>query len=241
MSESDAMSRLSNAVPVLAFTVLLGCTAEPAWPKHPAEASAETRAAPQATTLLGQLLLPGEGGRRGVELHLWVTAPDGETQQLWVFPDAEGSFAQTVSGELTGVRVYAGSEVHRVEPGDLPSADDGGRIDLGVIDLREALVARRTILRAAEGEPGGAVRIGLWIGPPHTGPRGELPSLGSKQFPTVELGSTVEWLLPPDASAAHFLVERPDGTDHATSWRSGEQHVFGPYELSAFPVELVLD
>ncbi|MEM7515777.1 MAG: hypothetical protein AAF368_02480 [Planctomycetota bacterium] len=76
--------------------------------------------------------------------------------------------------------VFAGSEVHRIDEADLPPADAKGRVDLGTIDLRERLVARR--LRVVEKESdaaGGPVRVALSIGPSHTGPYGELPSLGS--------------------------------------------------------------
>ncbi|MEM7515778.1 MAG: hypothetical protein AAF368_02485 [Planctomycetota bacterium] len=50
----------------------------------------------------------------------------------------------------------------------------------------------------------------------------------------------MEWLLLPETGDLHFLVERPDGPDHETVWRSGERQVFGPYEPSDFPLELQL-
>ncbi|MEO0743524.1 MAG: hypothetical protein AAF089_18235 [Bacteroidota bacterium] len=236
------MPRLFATVPLLVFPLLLGCTGKPASADTTrGETQAAMAPSPQATALLGQLLLPGEGGRRGVEVHVWMAEPGGEERQLWILPDGDGRFAQAMSGALTRVHVSAGSDVHRMDASDLPAPDDGGQIDLGTIDLRERLVERRVRVRATEAAPDAVVRVGLWIGPPQTGPQGELPSLGSKQFPTVELGREVAWLLPPDAGAVHFLVERPDGPDHATTWPSGAQQVFGPYESSAFPLDLVLD
>ncbi|MEM8557627.1 MAG: hypothetical protein AAGG50_07375 [Bacteroidota bacterium] len=235
------MPRLFATVPLL-VSLLLGCTVEPASTDATrGEVLPATAPSFEADSLVGQLRLPGEGGRRGVEVHAWVATPDGEEHQIWVLPEDDGRFAQAISGALTRVHVSAGSDVHRIDAADLPPADDQGRVDLGVIDLRERLVARRVRVRAAEGASGGVVRVGLWLGPPHTGPQGELPSLGSKQFPTVELGSELEWLLPPNASAVHFLVERPASTGHTTTWRSGTQQVFGPYASSAFPLDLVMD
>ncbi len=237
------MRYLFAAVPILAYMALLGCTAESVSPITTRdEASPATATSSQAATLLvGHLLLPGEGGRRGVELHVWIAAPEGEERQLWILPDADGRFERDISGVLTRASVFAGSEVHRIDAADLMSADSSGLLDLGVIDLRERLVAHRVRMRAADGAQGGVVRAGLWIGPPHTGPQGELPSLGSVQFPPIVLGSEVEWLLPPDTSAVYFLVERPENPGHTANWRSGEQYVFGPYASSAFPLELVLD
>ena len=239
MSKSRQLSRFLAAVPILAFTALISCTAEPVSTNTASPPATATSS--QAATLVGQLLLPGEGGRRGVELDAWVTAPDGELNQLWLLPDADGRFAHGFSGELTRVSVSAGSEVHRIDAVDLPRADDNGRVDLGAIDLRESLVAYRVRTRAGDGATGGVVRMGLWIGPPQTGPLGSLPSLGSKQFPPLELGSEVEWLLPPGISAVYLLVERTDGPGHTTNWRGGKQQLFGPYESSMFPLELVLN
>lgn len=242
------MTRLFAACFTFAFTLALpfGCadtrftdTAATNMPRP--EETPKTTTLPHATSLVGQLLLPGDGGRRGVEVHVWSAQPDGEVRKHWVLPDPDGRFSQDVPGVLTRISVSAGAEVHRIDAGDLPRADAGGRVDLGAIDLRDSLGERRVRVRAAAGAPDGVVRVGLWIGPPHTGPRGELPSLGSRQFPPLALGSEVTWLLPPDAVAVHFLVEQPDGPGRGANWRSGKQQVFGPYASSAFPLELVLD
>ncbi len=224
---------------------LLGCTVERPdgldstnAPRAEASRAAE---ASQAATLVGQLVLPGDGGRRGVELHAWVADADGESQQLWILPDEGGRFAREFSGALTRVSVVASAQVLRFDAADLPRANALGQVDLGAIDLRELLAVRRVRVRAADGAPSGVVRVGAWIGAPHTGPFGEMPSLGSGQFEPVELGSETEWLLPPDAGDVHFLVERPDGPGRGTSWRSGPQQLFGPYEPAAFPLELAVN
>lgn len=224
-----------------ALIVLFGCTA--------GDRSVDvTNTNPASTTspvakLVGRLLLPGDGGRRGVELHAWAAnSPDGKPRQLWVLPDVDGHFAREFLGTLTReVTVLAGSEVHRIDAADIPQADANGTVDLGEIDLRELLTSRRVRVVGGDGDAaGGVVRLGLSIGPSHTGSLGELPSLGSAQFPSRAIGSEVEWLLLPEANDIYFLVERPDGPDHETVWRSGKQQVFGPYEPSDFPLELKL-
>lgn len=231
-------------VSFLALSALAGCAPETvSTDRAPGEAPPASSAS--STTLAGRLLLPGEGSRGDVELRVdlrvWVAGPDGEEHLRWIFPHADGRFEWETLDVPTRLSVHAGAEVHRIDTVDLPTADASGRIDLGSIDLRESLTVWRLRLRASEGAPGGAVRIGRWIGPPHTGPFGEPPSLGSKQFPTVELGDEVEWLLPPDASAVHFLVERPSGPGRGVNWRSGEQRLFGPFDAPATPLELFVD
>ena len=227
---------------MLVLAVMASCAAEPeSRSAIDGETPPETAVAPGAATLSGRVLLPGEGGRRGVELHAWVTAPDGEAHRIWVLPDDDGRFAQAYAGVITRLRVFAGSEVLGFDVNDLPATDDRGRVDLGEIDLRERLVAYRVHLRAADGAPGGVVRAGLSVGPWHTGPNGELPSLGSRQFPPLDLGRVAEWLLPPDTNDVYVLVERPDGPGRGRNWRSGPQQVFGPYDASAFPIDLVMD
>lgn len=240
MSRSRPVSRHIAAIVVL--TALAGCTSDPvSTDTIREEPTATVTTSPRANTLVGHLLLPGERGRRGVEVHAQVTTPDGDSRQLWILPDADGRFAQEFSGDVERVSVSAGSEVHRIDAADLPRGTDNGAIDLGAIDLRESLVTRRMSVRLVDEAPGELVRIGLWIGPPHTGPRGELPSLGSKQFPSAELGSEVEWLLPPDADDIFFIVELSDEPSPSLDWKSDAQYLFGPYETSAFPLELVLE
>ena len=199
------------------------------------------RAAPQDGIIVGRVLLPGEGGRRGLEVHAWFTDPSGEEGQLWLLPGDDGRFEHAFSGELTGARVFAGLGVHVVDAADLEHSEQERVIDLGTIDLRERLAVFPIRVRPGDGSRAGFVRVGLWVGPPHTGPRGELPSLGSRQFPTYELGQTIDWVLPPDTPDVYFLVEYSDGPGRGTSWRADGQQLFGPFDSSSFPLELVLD
>lgn len=227
----------------LACVMLLGCAAESVPPVTAGEDTPPATAGPprEISRVVGQLLLPGEGGRRGVELQAWFAAPDGAERQFWILPDADGRFDREVFGTLTRARVTAGSEVLRVDVDALASVDSDGLLDLGAIDLRDRLVAYRVRMRAPEGAPGGAVRAGLWLGPPQRGPQGELPSLGSMQFSSYAIGDEIEWLLPPDEGEIYFLVERPRSPDHTDPWFGGRQYVFGPYASADFPLELVLD
>ena len=132
--------------------------------------------------LVGQLILPGESSRGDLELRAdlraWIAAPDGEVRQVWIFPDATGRFVWELPGPLTRVSLFAGSEVHRIDAVDFPLADAQGTVDLGPIEMRERVVPWRVRIRDARAAGEGAVRIGRWIGPPHRGPLGELPSLG---------------------------------------------------------------
>ena len=193
-------------------------------------------------TLVGQLLLPDGSGSRGVEILVTVASGEREARTVWVLFDDQGHFSHPFTEPLTSVTVTTGGRaVHRLEAGALPGANKEGRIDLGVIDLRDRLAPHRMVLRAAEGSQTGVVRIGMWFGPPPVGPFGEPVSLGSRQFPPIVLGSEVEWLLPHEARDVYFLVERPDGPGRGTDWRSGRQRLFGPFTSAEFPAELVLD
>jgi len=205
------------------------------------ETAYESRAAPTNSSLVGQLLLPGEGSSRGVEIVAQYLDTNGEAQPAWVLFDEQGRFARTFAGRLTNVRVSAGPEVHRIDAEDLPAPDRAGQIDLGVVDLRDRLREHRVQLRSADGAEPGDVRIGLWIGPPPTGPQGEPVSLGSAQFPEIPLGSEVDWLLPPQTHSIHLLVERPADSRRGRDWRSGRQQLFGPFTTAQFPGELIVN
>lgn len=191
------------------------------------------------STLVGQVLLPDGVGSRGVEVI--TTATEGEDRQRWAFFDEWGHFALTLRGGLASVRVKAGPVVHRIDAEDLPEADQAGRIDVGLIDLRDRLAEHRLVVRAAVGSPPGDVRVAMWFGPPPVGPQGEPVSLGSRQFPPVKLGSEMAWLLPNEAHSIYFLVERPSGSGRGTAWRSGHQRLFGPFVSADLPVELIMD
>jgi len=59
----------------------------------------------------------------------------------------------------------------------MPAPDRAGRIDVGVIDLRDHLMPHRLVLRAGEGVAPGPVRMALCFGPPPVGPGGERQTL----------------------------------------------------------------
>ena len=207
------------------------------------ELASDQHAAPPERTLVGQLLLPSGVGSRGVEVKVMVAATGSEPRFVWLLFDEQGHFAHTFGGSLTSVTVAAGvgREVHRIDPEDLPEVNQAGRIDVGVIDLRERLTRHRLVLRAADGKPPGDVRVAMWFGPPPFGPGGQRVALGSRQFPPVALGSEMEWLLPREAKSIYFLVERAVGSGRGSEWRSGHQRLFGPFTSTEFPAELIMD
>lgn len=48
-------------------------------------------------------------------------------------------------------------------------------------------------------------------------------------------------LLPRDADAICFLVERPAGPERGAAWCSGHQRLFGPFTSADLPAEMVMD
>jgi hypothetical protein len=205
-------------------------------------------ASPQETvaskhSLIGQLLLPSGSGSRGVEVVITVTEAGTETRDKWILFDETGRFFDTFRGNLVGITVSTGihAELHRIETEDLPEINQAGQVDVGVIDLRDRLTRHRLWLRVAEGASGGDVRMAMCFGPPPVGPKGGRIELGSRQFPPIALGSEVEWLLPLEAQAIYFLVERPVGSTHDGPWRSGHQRLFGPFDSPNLPAELIMD
>lgn len=194
-------------------------------------------------TLVGQLLLPPGTGSRGVELVVAVAEAVGEPGDIWILFDEDGRFSETFRRPISHVTVSTGlrAELHRIEADRLPEINQVGRVDIGVIDLRDRLVRHRLLLRAAEGAPQGEVRVAMCFGLPPVGPGGEPVALGSRQFPPVELGSEMEWLMPLEVQALHFLVERPVGSPSEGNWRSGHQRLFGPFTSANLPNELIMD
>ena len=218
----------------LVFTAGYACRGEPASDQH---------AAPPEHNLVGQLLLPSGFGSRGVEVLVTVAATGSEPRVVWLLFDEQGRFAHSFRESVTSVKVTAGigAEVHRIDADELPRVNQAGQMDLGVIDLRERLTRHRQMVRAADGKPGGDVRVAMWFGPPHVGPKGEPVALGSRQFPPVVLGSELEWLVPNEGQSIYFLVERPSGSGRGTEWRSGHQRLFGPFTSEEVPDELIMD
>lgn len=221
------------------FTLLLFSTPQ----ARSEEPTRNQHATPPEHTLTGQVLLPSGSGSRGVEMLVTVTEMDRDPRVVWLLFDEQGRFSHTFRGSLTGVKVTAGigAEVHRIDAADLPEADAAGRIDVGVIDLRDRLARHRMVLRAADGAAQGEVRVGMWFGPPPVGPSGEPVSLGSRQFPPVALGGEVEWLLSREAHSIYFLIERPSGSGREAEWRGGRQRLFGPFTAAEIPAELIMD
>lgn len=187
----------------------------------------------------GRVLVPPGVGPRGVEVRLDYPDADGGPPFVWVRHDPSGRFTHTSTEWPTNVRVHAaGVDVYRAQ-----IEVDAGRLatDLGVIDVREQLVPYRVELAASPDAPAEVVRVAVWSGSPPRGPRGELPSLGSAQFPERGLPSTTDWLLPVDAPSISILVEQPAGRERDRNWKTGRQEVFGPYPLGALPDELVVE
>ena len=189
-------------------------------------------------TLAGHVLLPDVTENRGVEVVVTFAIPDPDRERQWVLFGADGHFEKELYGQPIRVVVTTGHGVlRRYEEDELPAVDAAGRIDLGEIDLRDALEPHRFVVRAAEGRPEGVVRVAMWWG--SAPPAGV--ALGSRQFPPVPLGTELEWLLPPDATDVHFLVERPADLSGEQEWRAGEQYRFGPFTAATVPAELVVD
>ncbi len=217
-------------VAIVTSTALVACSGSPERVRP---------AAPFARTLVGQLLLPSGTGNRGVEVLIRASESAGPV--AWAVLDERGRFDVTLREVPSSLTVTAGPDVHRIDAADLPDADRVGRIDVGVIDLRDRLKEHRLVVRAADGEAPAVVRAGMFFGPPPVGPSGEPVSLGSRQFPELASERDVAWLLPHDARAIYFLVERPSGAGRGRQWRSGRQQLFGPFTSADVPAELVLD
>ncbi|MCA8962427.1 MAG: hypothetical protein KDC38_18005 [Planctomycetes bacterium] len=230
---------MRSPTPLTLFVLVVSCVACASRDEPPVDPPSST----SEHVLVGQLRLPEGIGSRGVEVVISVHDGGGERRRIWVLFDEEGRFSSPLSGALTEVTVSTGLHevLHRIGGDALPRADATGCIDVGVIDLRDRLVSRPLMLRAAPGAPPGDVRIALCFGPPPTGPQGENVSLGSRQFPEVALGISVDWLLPHGAKGIHFLVERPADAERGNKWRTGRQQLFGPFALEEIPSELRVD
>ncbi|MGE3165735.1 MAG: hypothetical protein AB7O52_12565 [Planctomycetota bacterium] len=226
--QSLATTRLAV---LLVFAAAGGCRGELA---------SDHQRVPLERALVGQLLLPPGAGSRGVEVLVRTARSGSEPRTTWVLFDEQGLFSHTFREPLTRVTVTAGGEVYGVDAGDLPEVNQAGQVDMGVIDLRDRLLRHRLMVRAAGGEPPGEVRVAMFSGPPPVGPFGEPVSLGSGQFPTITLGSEMEWLVPQTAQGLYFLAERPVGSGRGVEWRSGQQSLFGPFTSAELPTELLV-
>lgn len=191
-----------------------------------------------ASSVQGRLILPPGLGSRGIQVIGTVRLDEGDTFDQWLILNEDGRFTHNYRGELIGLRITSGIEadITSFDDDDLPEPDRSGQIDLGNIDVRNDVVEHALRLQLGEGTNPGSIRIGMWFGEPSDG-----VSLGSRQFPVVELGSTVHWLLPHDADDIYFLIEHPSNPDaSADAWRGGAQQRFGPYNSEDFPAALVI-
>jgi len=222
------------------LTILIGCIISCSYYKETERVQPVNS---QESILFGQVLLPNGFSRRGLELHVNLIAPGGDLVDKWLLFDKQGHFSYVIEGSLTSVTISAGlrAEIFQIKGEGLPKRNGEGQVDLGVIDLRDQLKVHRLVVRAAEGKPEGEVRVAMWFKPPPVGPNGGRVELGSMQFPPVTLGHEQEWLLPLQADAIYFLVERPIVLEGASGWRSGHQRLFGPYTLAELPPELLMD
>lgn len=190
------------------------------------------------TSVHGQLVLPPGPDIAGMQVIGTIRLDGGETIDEWLILNKDGGFAHDFQGELIGLRVATGIEAVIISygPDDFPMPDRTGQIRLGDIDTRDHVIERTLQLQMDEGLARSAVRIGMWFGEPAEG-----VSLGSRQFPVVETGSTMHWLLPHDATDIYFLIEHPQNPGAtAESWRSGSQQRFGPYNSTTFPDALTI-
>lgn len=192
-----------------------------------------------ASTFGGRLLLPSDGGTRGLEVVLVVEDTTGDRSTVWLPVHADGSFSRALDGRVLRATVTVGLEwtLHDVAAEELAADPASGSVDVGVVDLRDDLIARRMTFRAGE-TSGHEVRATLCAGLPPVGPQGGTVGLGSRQFPPIAVGEEITWILPPDAVDVHVLVEHPnpDGV-----WFGGRQEIFGPYRAEDLPHALVLE
>lgn len=204
-------------------------------------ACSRTTAVPRATNLTsvkGRLILPPGSGTRGIQVIGTIRFDEDETADEWLILDESGGFNHEFHGELIGLRVTSGIEAEIISfaADKLPVADRAGQIDFGNIDIRDEVVEHILRLQMDEGLASGSIRIGMWFGAPAAG-----VSLGSRQFPVIEIGSTMRWLIPRDATDIYFLVEHPSNPRNSVdSWRSGVQQRFGPFNSASLPESLIL-
>jgi hypothetical protein len=211
--------------------IVVSCARQP-------ESVSNQHAVASARTLVGRVMLPLGDGSRGVEVV--VTSGGSESRRTWVLFDEQGHFAHSFEETPTRVTVSTGirHELQHVDIDDQTDVNETGEIDIGAIDLRDRLTARRMMVRAAEGAAQGDARMALCFGLPPVGPSGGRMALGSRQFQPFTLGAERSWLLPHDADEIYLLVERGSGTDR--EWRSGPQQLFGPFTSAELPTELVM-
>ena len=187
--------------------------------------------------VVGQLLLPAGNGPRGIQVVIGVVADDASVHHEWLVLDEEYRFRKSFIGRLKEFEVVAGIDktVFEISDTQLARLSKLSKVDVGDIDLRERLQARKFRLLTEDGS-NKTLRIGMWFGKPPAG-----VSLGSRQFPEMESGAEASWLLPREFDGVYWLAEEPIGEKRGRHWRSGKQTLFGPFVSSELPAELTIE
>ena len=186
--------------------------------------------------VVGQLQLPTGSGSRG--MHVIIDVANHEsTNRQWLKLDEEFRFRSSFKGILTNLEIATGvaTIVHRLNAQELAQLTKQNTVDVGTIDLRKRLQARKIKLLS---DSATTLRIGMWLEEPARDFAGSLPSLGSRQFPEIEAGKEMNWLLPSEFDTAYFLVEEAANERRGREWRGGKQKLFGPFRSSELPTEL---
>lgn len=196
----------------------------------------EERSRDLMNIVVGQLRLPAGNGARGVHVIIDISS-DGSTTREWLELDDGLRFRSSFTGSLTRLQIVTGVStlVHRFDAGELAGLTKGNSVDVGNIDLRRHLQAHKIKFSSAGAN---TLRAGMWLEKPSTDFAGNLPSLGSRQFPELEAGKEMDLLLPSRFDAGYFLVEEPADARRGRDWRSGKQRLFGPFRSPDLPAEL---
>ncbi len=186
--------------------------------------------------VVGQLQLPPGNGARGVHVIIDIVN-DGSTTREWLNLDDAFRFQGSFTGALTRLEIATGVStiVHRFNEPELAQLKKQNSVDIGIIDLRRRLQSHK-ITFFSEGAK--TLRTGMWLEKPNTDFMGNLPSLGSRQFPEVKEGKEMDLLLPSEFDSAYFLLEEPADERRGREWRSGKQNLFGPFRSTELPAEL---
>jgi len=209
------------------LTVHLGC-------------SRSAQEAPELTPMIvGQLQLPSGNGSRGMNVIIDI-AKDELTNREWLKLDEEFRFQSSFTGTVKKLEISTGfsSVVHQIDAQELARLAKQNIVEIGTIDLRKRLQAHKIKLLS---ETATTLRAGMWFESPATDSSGNLPSLGSRQFPEIAAGLETNWLIPSEFDTVYFLVEEPADERRGREWRTGKQKLFGPFRLSEFPNELKME
>lgn len=189
--------------------------------------------------IVGKLLLPPGSGSRGMHVILDIDIDDSLHRE-WLELDDVFSFRSSFTGTLKKLEVATGlaSVVHQLNAQELAQLTKQDTVDIGIIDLREQLLSHKIKVLS---EAATTLRIGMWLEQPMTDFSGNLPSLGSRQFPEIAAGKEADWLIPSEFDTVYFLVEEPADRRRGREWQSGRQKLFGPYRSTNLPAELSMD